>query len=434
MVVEPMQLPPLRGRDERRAIRTRLARYVPGSDLCLAVHPYPKVIKKPGKELLAAVVDATLSRGLLRACRRAGLRVGQVSALAGLVPPPPDCNRAVQLVLTERTTSIQLFNAGRLVSCRDVLLGRRDFVAACQRPILTENGVVTLTAAEAEEICRAVGVPVGREDEIRPGVYAAQLWPTLSPVLQRLRHEVEQTLAHSQVRVSDVAVSVAGAPLVPGLAEFLADDLQLAGVALPAERAEAHFLAGLAGQGHPRVALDLRPPEERFNDRLIRPALAAGLCALFVIFADSAGPRQAAARLAEFQPLAARLNAQVDQVEQQRAAVALRCEQLSSELRRRTALTKVLPPVVPAAETLKYVFRELPEHFELLDVQLAGQTQPPTLDLRGTYQADVPASVVAAQWARELGTAPFVVGAKVVEVSGRGQSTPAQIAVQAQLK
>lgn len=174
-IIEQMQLPPLRARNHARAIRTRLTRFAPGQTLTVATHTDKQPQSAAGVSVLAAGIEQTLARGLLRACRRAGLRAGRMTVLSGTASAPRAAGPAVQLLLTERTTAIQLFQDGRLLGSRDVLLGRRDFVSAYQRPVLTENGAVTFGPTEAEELCRTVGVPFGRDDEIRPGVYAMQL-------------------------------------------------------------------------------------------------------------------------------------------------------------------------------------------------------------------------------------------------------------------
>ncbi len=433
-VIEKMQLPPLRARNRARAIRTRLARFAPGQVLAIAAHTDKPAQPAAGVGVLAAGIEQTLARGLLRACRRAGLRVGRMTVLAGALPAPRTDGPAVQLVLTERTAAIQLFHDGRLLSSRDVLLGRRDFVSAYQRPVLTENGAVTFGPVEAEELCRAIGVPFGREDEIRPGVYAMQLWPTLNPVLQRLRHELQQTLAHGGAGGGTATLRVLGAPTVPGLAEFLAEELQLTSAADAPAAAEATYLHNLAGGQRGTVKLDLRPPEERFNDRLTRPAIAAGLCALFIVFSNAAGPKTAQARVAELRPLAGQLQSQLEQAHQQRTSAEEQCAHLTAELCQRMSLTKVRPPAVPVVSVVKHVLSTLPERLTLGDLQYQGQSRPYTLTLHALYQGDEAASVVAANWARELGSTAWCAAAKVSEVSGSGQRSPAVIAVQATLK
>ncbi len=385
--------------------------------------------------MLAAGVDCDLTRGIQRACRRAGLRVRAVTALAGAVAAPSAGGVVVQLLLGEFTTTIQLFNDRRLVGCRDVLLGRRDFVAAYQRPILTEDGAVTLSAAEAEEFAREVGIPVGREDEIRPGIPATQLWPTLNPVLQKLCHEVEQSLANSGLPdTEEAAINVLGVPALPGLGEFLADELQLQGPLVSPELPAANYLAALAGERRARTFLDLRPPEERLGDRLTRPALAIGVCALFVMFANSAAPREAAAQLAELRPLNEHLCVQLDFTRHEHAAAEQSCYELAARQQRLVQLKPALPPNVPVVAPLKELFASVPPNVELLKVLFQAGSEATSLELQAGYRGDVAASVVAARWARALSETTYFSAAKVAGVSGSGRDGPVFMEIRARLR
>lgn len=221
---------------------------------------------------------------------------------------------------------------------------------------------------------------------------------------------------------------------MPGLAEFLADELQLTSADNSPTQAEAIYLHNLAGGEGGAVKLDLRHAEERFNERLTRPAIAAGLCALFIVFSNAAGPKVAQARVAELRPLAGQLQSQLEQAQLQRAGTEELCAQLTAELCRRLSLTKVQPRTLPAVSVVKHVLSTMPERLTLSELQYQGQSQPHTLTLHALYQGDEAASVVAANWARELGSTAWCAAAKVSEVSGSGQRSPAAIAVQATLK
>ena len=429
-IVQKLHMPPLNPRNRNRAIRTRLTNYAAGRALVIATRLEARPARDAGPQVLAAGVDCALTRGIHRAGRRAGLRVQSMTALADVFAAPTPTGTTIQLVLGERTTTIQLFDAGRLTSCRDVLLGRRDFVAAYQRPILAANGPLTLTAAEAETLACEVGVPVGREDEVRPGIPAVQLWPLLNPVLQRLRREVEQTLTSAQLSgAPNIGLSVLGTPALPGLAEFLADGLQLRPV--PGSSLPATYLAALGDRGRPATPLDLRPPEEQWVQRFTRPALAAGLCALLVILANSVVPREARAQLAGLRSLDQHMQAQLAQTQREQAALEHTRDELAARLRCYTKLTAALPPRVPVVELLKDVFGSLPQHTGLVDVQVQADTVPLTVNLRAEYQGDVAASVVAARWARALSDLESCSSAKVLGVSGSGRDTPALLELQA---
>jgi hypothetical protein len=308
-------------------------------------------------------------------------------------------------------------------------------VRACQRPILTEGGAITLSAADSEALLGEVGIPVDREDEVRPGISATQLWPTLNPVLQKLRHEVQQSLTHSPLHgAHNAGLSLLGAPALPGLAEFLADELQLEGPLVPLERTETCYLAALSGHDRKQASMDLRPPEEQLGDRLTKPALVAGLCALLVILANSAAPREAGARLAGLRPLAERLGVQLEHAQHQRADAEQTCFELAGQVGRRIQLAKTLPPDVPIIGLLKEALGSVPPNMELVDVQFDANAVPAVLGLRAGYRGDVAASVVAAQWARDLSDSVFFSGAKVTTVSGSGREVSAFLEIKARLK
>jgi Tfp pilus assembly PilM family ATPase len=433
-VVQRLTMPPLSRRDRHRAVQTRLTSYADGRELVVDLALDPRAPGRKGVRLLAGGADRSLVRGLHRACQRAGLRARTVTALASAFGPPTDGGTAMQLILGERTSTIQLFDAGRLITCRDVLLGRADFLQAYQRPILAKDGPVTLSPEQADALARRVGVPVGREDEVHPGVSATQLWPTLNPVLQKLLYEVEQSLTHSELKAPrDARLSVLGLPTLPGLDEFLVSELQLQGSLVAPAHAEAHYLAALSGHSAGGTPLDLRPPEQRFAERLTRPALAAGICALLIVLANSFSPQPAQAHLGQLRPLTGQLQAQLIRAQQERIKAKAARDELATQLRRDRRLLEVAPAQTPLVGALKLVFSSRPPTMQVLGVQINAGETPATLDLRAAYQGAIAASVVADQWARALLDSALFSEAKVTAVSGSGHGDPAVVEIQATL-
>jgi hypothetical protein len=434
-IVQRLTLPPLSARNQLQAARTHLMNYADGRELALDIAREPGAVRRRGVRLVAAGVDLALGRAIHAACRRAGLRVRAMTALATAFGPATERGLLVQLILGERTTTIQLFDEGRLVASRDVLLGRRNFVRACQRPILTQRGPLTLGPDEADALLREVGIPVDREDEVRPGVFAAQLWPTLNPVLQKLTHEIGQSLSHSGwAHPGEAVVNVLGLPTPPGLGHFLATELQLRGVAPTAESTEASYLATFSGRGQVSRPLDLRPPERRFAARMTRPALAAGFCALLIIWANSVAPCRTEARLGELRPVVAHLRGQLERVREQRAEIRAAAEEPSTRLRHAGELLEALPASVPTLGPLKAVFRSVPPETELLDVTLNGTQDTARLVIRAACHGRVPASVLAARWGRTLSDCVFFTDAKVTSVSRSGAADPTVVEIEAELK
>ena len=434
-IVQRLRLPPLSARNRLQAVQTHLMNYADGRELAIDIAREPGASRRKSVRLLTAGVDLALGRAIHAACQRAGLRVQAMTALATAFGPGTDHGKLVQLILGERTTTIQLFEGGRLIAARDVLPGRSDFVQACQRPILANRGPITLAREEADALLREVGIPVDREDEVRPGVLAAQLWPTLNPVLQKLAHEIGQSLSHSEwERPEDAGISVLGPPALPGLDEFLAAELQLRGAVASPDSPEASYLSAFSGRGHVGMPLDLRPPERQFAARMTRPALAAGFCALLIMAANSVTPRQADARLAELRPVAERLQHQFARAQHERTVMQATVEQVAAQLRRAGELRRALPAAIPAVGPLKVVFGSVPPEVELLEVQLNNGRDAATLFIRAGYRGQVPASILAARWGRELSESVFFTDAKVTSVSGSGHDDPARIEIRAVLK
>jgi hypothetical protein len=434
-IVQRLCMPPLSARNRQRAIQTRLSQYAAGRRLVVGTRLDAPPPRGAGTHVLAAGVEDTLTRGVDRACRRAGLRVEWMTALADMFASPAVSGVIIQLLLGERATTIQLFDAGRLIGCRDLLLGRRDFVTAYQRPILTAGGPVTLSAAEADTLAREVGIPVGREDEVRPGLPAVQLWPMLTPVLQKLRREIEQSLSHSQLQeLRRAAIGLLSLPALPGLAEFLADELQLQLIPRAPAAAEAGYLAAWCDNGRKSERLDLRPPEERFGARFTRPALAAGLCALLIILGNSAMPREAGARLSEVRPLAEQLHTGIARAQRACDQALQTRDGLVAELHQRVQLLKALPRRVPVIDLAQHMLGSVPPNVALLDVQVQADLKPTVVTLRAAYQGPVAASIVAGHWARDLSDSGPLPGVRVTAVSGSGRETPAFIELEALLK
>jgi hypothetical protein len=434
-IVQRLTLPPLSVRDQLQAVRTHLMNYADGGELVIDVARDARRSRHERVRLLAVGVDRALSRGIYAGCRRAGLRVRSMGALATSFGPAAKSGTLMQLILGERTTTIQLFDDARLIASRDVLPGRRDFVGAYQRPILTDTGPVTLSPEEAEALLCEVGIPVNREGEIRPGMLASQLWPTLNPVLQQLMHEIGQSFTHSNWETPEnAAISVLGLPVPPGLDEFLAVELRLHGVATAPGSPESGYLSAFAGHGGVGVPLDLRPAEQQFAARTTRPALAAGLCALVIMLANSIAPRQADARLSELRPIAAQLQGQVGHAQRWRDELQSESERLATGLQRSGKLLEALPRTIPAVGPLKVAFGSVPPEVELLEVRLIDEPKATTLLIRAGYHGRVPASIVAARWGRALSKSVFFADARVTSVSGSGHDRPAMIEILAELK
>lgn len=434
-VVQRMTLPPLGRRHRRQAVETHLQNFTDGRKLAFDLLFEPKTEAGKGLRLLAGGVSLDLSRAICGVCRRAGLNLQAVGALTATVGAGSREGALIQVILNERVTTIQLFQNGKLTSTRDVLFGRRDFVLAYQRPILAEAGPITLTPEDAERLSREVGVPIGMEHEIQPGIRAPQLWPTLNPVLQRLMHEVQQSLTHGGWdRRSGVTLNLMSLPVLPGLDEFLVAELQLAGVLRSPQESETELLAALSGAGAGGTQLDLRPPEERFGHKMVRPALAAGICALFIVLGNANAPQAAQARVDQLAPVARQLHEQLRQAREKRAENEAVGEKLNGQLERHGALLRVLPGETLMSEPLKLIFQTLPPEMELQAVRLENGSKGRAVSLRVSYRGRQAASVAATRWSRELSASGLLTNAEVTSVGGSGQNAPAVVEIRARIK
>ena len=417
-IVHQLHLPPMSTRRRAAAIRTRLRTYAAGRELVIAERCDTRPGESKGTHVLAAGVDATLARGLTNVLRTAGLRVKSTTALTAAFGSPSEQGRTVQVILGERTSAIQVFADGYLVLCRDVLLGRADFVAAYQRPILTESQPVTLSAAEADELLRTVGVPIGQDGLVGGTIRPSQLWPLISPTLQRLRTEIAQTL--EQVGSEDdgtTALSVLSLPCVPGLAEQLAAELHLQGPLLADTQVQGQMLAALDGQGGPRTTLDLVPPEERFVERLRKPALVAGICALLIMLHNANAPRAAQAQMDRLTPAATALEFQLEAMQERLSTARAQQDEVAAALATDARLVRSLPANVPAIEISRAVFETVPTGVELWQLSLEADETPAQVHVLATYGGPTVAGVVAAQWARRLADLPAFASAEVTSIN-----------------
>ncbi len=432
-IVQVLRMPPTRARDRAAAVRTRLTSFAGGRPLYVAHRLLPAPRQEKQIELIAAGVDAVACRALCAACEDAGLRVRYAGALAADVGPQATAGRLLQMIVTERTTTLQAFDDGRLVLCREVLIGRRDLTAALRRPILTDTGPLTLDEAQARRLLHEVGIPWERDDEpFEPGVRGSQLWPLLAPVLQRYQNEIEQTLAHRRLQPARPAALLAlSIPPVPALDVALAADLELSTPDDPP--AGFDWLVFNARTRSRDRALDLRPLPRRMVDRLARPAAAAALISAVLLAVQSHRPRSAAARTEALVTSARQLDEQLRYTTALCKALERQLQQGLAKLERRKKLAEKLPPTIHAREISKFLFATLPAAVVLDHVHVEVEPSSVVAQLRAHYQGEASAGLVANDWARTLSRRPGVISAEVARVTGSGQRKPATIVLRVHL-
>lgn len=427
-IVQRLALPRLRSEQLRRAAATKFVNIAGGRSLQLDIALRERTGR--GQELIAVAVDDALAHALYRACTLARLHVIAQTAVAGLAAPQAEAECVVQIVLGQRTTTLQAFRHGRLHSAREALLGRRDLVTAYTRPILSPSGPITLGAEAAEQLLETVGVPGQRSGPVAPSVNAENLWPLLNPVLQRLRQEVAQSLSLvSDAAEGAISVSVVASPPVPGLAAYIASELELRG-----ERAThtGDLLHALSGE--PPVRFDLRPPLVTKLTR-IRPAVVAASVTALVALAMSLGdPQRAAAETSTLAPIATTLRDQIKIADAVRKRTLAEHTVMLNQVQHRRELEALIPPPIDPTGLLKALFATLPDGAAVEGVTIHATQQPATVALHVSYRGSTSASIVAAEWARSIGDSPFFGAARVGDVSGSGQSGPARIVLELEVR
>ncbi len=431
-IVQVLRMPPTRARDRAAAVRTRLTSFAGGRPLHVAHRLLPGPRGEKQIELIAAGVDAVACRALCAACEDAGLRVRYAGALAADVGPQVTADRLLQMIVTERTTTLQVFDDGRLVLCRDVLIGRRDLTAALMRPILTDAGPLTLEESQARRLLHEVGIPWERDDEqFEPGVRGSQLWPLLAPVLQRYQNEIEQTLAHRRLQPARPAALLAlSIPPVPALDVALAADLELN---TPDEPPGGYDWLVFNARRRRDRALDLRPLPRRMVDRLARPAAAAALLSAVLFGVQWHGPRSATAKTEALITSARQLDEQLRYTTALCKAVEQQLQKGLAELNRRKKLAEKLPPTIHAREVSKFLFATRPAGVVLDRMHVEVEQSAIVAQLHAHYQGAASAGLVANAWARTLSRRPGVISAEVARVTGSGQRKAATIVVRVRL-
>lgn len=426
-VVQRLSLPPMSTGRRNAAIQTRLTTYAAGRPLCVDQHLLPG--DGDGVQVLAAGADAELVRDLLTMLKAAGVHVRAARALTASVCAPRHDGRVVQLVLGQRSSMIQLFENGQLVFCRDVLVGRADFVTAYQRPIITESGPRTLSKEEAESLVRKTGIPISPDQPIENDIRANHLWPLVTPVLQRLRSEVSQTLEkNGRESWLDAQFNALSLPSVPGLGEHLAAELSMSGPVTPPEDEESTLASALV-DSHPAIPIDLLPPEVRFVQRMRRPTIAAAVCAGLIMLGNSGIPRDAQAEVARVEPAKTSLEAQCKRVEVELDDLRVEHARLAGELSNRTRLTRAMPPAIPTVAVSRMVFGTLPPGVQIEDMTIDGHATPAEVELTARYQGVEPAGAVAADWSRRLKTLSAFRRAELMSIQGDGNPNPATIEI-----
>lgn len=432
-VVQAFDLPPMNSRNRGRAVKMRLASHVGDAELTTNWLSWRRGAHKDGWRILAAAVERRICEGLYHACLRAGLHVRSAMPLAAAFSCPDGLDRVVQLVMGARNTTIQIFDRGRLAACRDTPIGRRDLLEAYTRPILSADGPITLSVAEADRMLRTVGVPIesdGDDVEVAPGVRSSQLWPILSPTLQKFRDEVRQTIEHSGIEYEGKwQVCTVSLPAVAGLSAYLAAELEMVEVEPETAGEPTRYLAGVRGRLAPGHAIDLRPTDVRRAARLVRPALAASVAGVLALIAQLNAPRSANATISQLSPVSATLEQQAQRIERKLRQLESQHANLVSELDARRNLLAAVPQHVPVATMLKALFSMTTDEMRIVEIKFHSVVSPATLECVLEFPPGAPAGVDAARWARRLSQSAFFFDAAVTSVSGGGRQGSASASI-----
>ena len=163
--------------------------------------------------------------------------------------------------------------------------------------------------------------------------------------------------------------------------------------------------------------------------RLSMPALAAGLCAMFIIFGNAHAPRKVNAQMADIQSATSSLRIQQDaiqgQIDEARDHQAALVARLTSNIH----LMQSLPPNVDAMRISRALFECVPPNVTVTRVSINARATPCFVDITATCDAVNPAGVVAADWARQLSESSLFAEAEVSSVSGGDKGQAALFAI-----
>lgn len=369
--------------------------------------------------MLAAADQAGIVAEVYQLATAAGLRVERLvpdaafesaRALAATSGRGERGRASVSLWVGDASSVLVARQEGAVTMVRAVPVGVWTLLDALERPFTAKSsGVqVTLNGVEAEGVLREHGVPgANATGQVREGVIAQDLAPTLVPIVRRLAVEIKQTIRFgiaAELRAGCSCVVMGPGAGVPGLVPTVGD---AAGV----PNCTPATLEPGARIDFP--ALLPKAEQTRRDTRRGRGLLWAGV-ALAAITVGVEGV----------------------QAEREAAAIGRLCESLSIEaepdpvgslapspLRQAvddtlSRVRTVLPSRAPWHGLLAGIAREAPEHVRISRVELSQDAGGATCSIQGTcLTQEGGVAPLLGEFARRLGALPVVETVRLGEVT-----------------
>lgn len=155
---------------------------------------------------------------------------------------------SIHVDIGKDSTILNLFEGRMLRFSREIDTAGETFTQALMRPIITSEGAVHLTHAQAEEVKASVGYPRENEDEVDlpHGIKSADILPLMEPVAQRLVAEIQRSCNYlcstlKRKNVDNIVLS-GSAGQMRNLSDFLEENLHTSVTFIdPVARAIAHW-------------------------------------------------------------------------------------------------------------------------------------------------------------------------------------------------
>lgn len=255
-----------------------------------------------GKYLLSAVAASEIEE-LAHVFAEAGSLPSAITTSAAVFqelyvpdsedPSDDDSGAWVVVQMRAERTSFHIYRRGVLEYSRDIDWGGNDITAALMDVVATPEGFIELSAEEAEDIKRQVGIPADEGDEpacensrLNASQIRMMLHPKLNTLVFELRNSIRFYQQSSGVRRVERLTLTGGAASLPGIDDYIheqlkirphrfgLDDTQLALGSLSQETVTKLFASGsalVASLQSPGFGTNLVPAPMRWEKALRRP-------------------------------------------------------------------------------------------------------------------------------------------------------------------
>jgi type IV pilus assembly protein PilM len=277
---------------------------------------FGEVLEKGGKKL--AVIVATAPRETIQRCvslcSQAGLELSALIPVSvsqqNLVGLSPDMRKETVAVVEmgAGVTELNIYAHGKLDFSRKLPVAGNDMTKSLTSTLMSQQGKIELTAAEAERIKKEKGIPGVDDTEMVAGkILASQILSLVRPGVEQLATEIDRSFdfyregpvgGEKVVRI----ILLGGGANLKGLAEFLRaeldteiivgdclKDVQAQSGALPGEgNAGTRFHLAIGAALDRAAGINLLPAElkektRRFIENISLQAVAAGMAAALVL-------------------------------------------------------------------------------------------------------------------------------------------------------